>query len=272
MTDPTAILELSRDAFILRPLPGAARLLVNDGYRGAQIVDCPTAAVVAKIPFPEDVEVFVVGEWHVEPRGAWSLAIDPERPAFGLLLDHALCTARRVAFPQTMGMLSGAAWFDPGPQIATYDGLLWGLHGDALVLEPASESLLAWAARVKAAIPDFDRYSQVRTDLACGQAFVRGPESALVGTVGIPDAAARLVPGQPEILALAGFGGDLWVGFEERVERRSGSRSEVFFECPPEEYLLDVSAVRSGGRGHLAVLTSSQDQRRSVLRLFDIPA
>jgi hypothetical protein len=268
---PDAQLDFAEDVFVARARPGAPHLLANHGYRAAQIIDCAAGETIAHIKYPDSIETFSIGVWHPDPTGAWSLALDLDRPETALLLDHERLSASLVRVPTTMGIATGLCWFGPHLQIVTYDGLVWGLHGDEITLEPPSEGLLAWMARARERIPDFEHHNQIKTDVAAGLAFLRGPDSALVGTATIPGAEVSLVPGDPLVTDLAGFGGAVWMSFGDRVVCASHRSAEVFFRSPEDEYILSIASVRDGTTGYLAVLSSPQEGPRSRMRLFRVP-
>lgn len=257
---------------IVRPRPRHPEVLLAWEFGGVRTLDLTTGTIGKLVANPEGTpEVFVVDQWYVDPTGAWSLAMSHDERGHAIVYDHHTASARRVDVPDTMGLASGNAWFDDDGSVSvvTFDGLTWRFDGEGWALAEPSEAFATWSKKIASSLDKPESYAIFKTDMGAGHAYLRSQIVDRVGIVSIPNGEVLLVPGQDDMVDVAGYGPTVLVAFADDVRaHRQNAEPRTLFEAGPDESILEIVSHRAEGFEYLVVLCDAWNESASRLHVI----
>ena len=170
-----------------------------------------------------------------------------------------------------MGLASGNAWFDDDGTVTvvTQDRLTWRFDGEAFALAEPSEAFAAWSRKMASSLDEPQSYGIFKPNLAAGLAYVRSQVTDQVGIASIPHGEVLLVPGDDDIVDVAGFGPTVLVAFADDVRAcRPDEEPRTIFETGPDESIMEIVSVRHEGEEVLVVLCDAWDEGASRIHLI----
>jgi hypothetical protein len=103
--------------------------------------------------------------------------------------------------------------------------------------------------------------------------YLRSQSVNTVGIASIPNGEIILVPGDDDIVDIAGYGPSVLVAFEDNVLRHRGKTApQTVYETAPDESIMEIVSHRYEAQESLVILCDAWNQGSARLHVIHAPA
>jgi len=125
-------IRFDADVYIMRQRGPFPELMLNQGYRGIEVVYVTDQRAIASVSFPKSLGDFPIESWLVTPDGERSYLFSREPSEVAVEVNHSFGECRLISLPKHFEAPTGLCWFTPDLHMRDYFGRNWALHEGAV--------------------------------------------------------------------------------------------------------------------------------------------